>query len=36
MYDEYHAAIDKFASGLTLMKMSAVISCLLAEDVLIN
>jgi hypothetical protein len=36
-YDEYHAAVDEFASpDLTPMEMSAVISCLQAEDILIN
>jgi hypothetical protein len=35
-YDEYHAAVNEFASNLTLMEMSAVISHLPAEDILIN
>jgi hypothetical protein len=35
-YDEYHTAVHEFASDLTMMEMSAVISCLQAEDVLIN
>jgi hypothetical protein len=36
MYDEYHACINKFASDLTPMEMSAVISHLEAEDILIK
>jgi hypothetical protein len=35
-YDEYNAAVDEFASDLTPMEMSAVISRLRAEDILIN
>jgi hypothetical protein len=35
-YDEYHAAVDEFASDLTLMEMSTVISRLRAEDILIK
>jgi hypothetical protein len=35
-YDEYHAAVDEFASDLTPMEMCAVITCLQAEDILIN
>ncbi len=31
-YDEYHAAVDEFASNLTPMEMSG----LRAEDILIN
>jgi hypothetical protein len=35
-YDEYHAAVNEIASDLTPMEMSAVISRLGAEDILIN
>ena len=35
-YDGYHAAVDEFASNLMPMEMSAVISRLRAEDILIN
>ncbi len=35
-YDEYHAAVEEFASDLTPMEMSAVIRRLRSEDLLIN
>jgi hypothetical protein len=35
-YDEYHATVDEFAFDLMPMELSAVITCLQAEDILIN